>query len=81
MMNSMMEQCLLAIVDVAIKAEDNYALTVKLPVSTSDERNLAIGYLENHGFISQVQIMGPVSVGCRVEEKALKYALKYYETR
>ena len=81
MMDTMIEQCLLAIVDVAIKANDNYALTVNLPVSTSDERNHAVSYLETHGFISQVRIMGPISVGCCVEEKALKYALKYYETR
>ena len=73
------QQCLLAIVDAAIKTPDNFVVRVELPVDSQDERNKIAHSLKQQGYISRLNPMGQNALGCQVEDKALAYALKYYE--
>lgn len=80
-MTSLEESCLLRIVDAALNTKDNYVIKVELPVLSQDERNDVSYSLAGHGYISQLNLMGQKYIGCQVEEKALIFALKYYEKR
>ena len=75
------QQCLLIIVEAAIGTPDNYVVRVNLPVDSQGERNEIAHSLEKQGYISRLNLMGQHALGCQVEDKALAYALKYYEKR